>query len=73
MKGKNNINKNQGEKKMASKQLFYKTCKYQGEYVSIIRAFYNGDDAGNWRYSIKTIAGDVHAQVDDSELSNFCL
>jgi hypothetical protein len=56
-----------------AKQELYKTCKYQGEYVAILRAFYNGDTFGTWRYTIKKPNGEVESQVDESELSGFCL
>ena len=55
------------------KQELYKTCKFEGEYVRIIRAFYNGDKFGTWRYSIQKQSGEVESQVDESELSEFCL
>lgn len=55
------------------KQELYKTCKFEGESADILRAFYNGDKFGTWRYTIKKKNGDVEGQVDESELSELCL
>lgn len=55
------------------KELLYKTCMYNGMFAKILRAFYNGPKFNTWRYTIRTTDGVVHAQVDESELSRFCL
>ncbi len=55
------------------KQELYKTAMYKGEYVAIIRAFYNGDKFGTWRYSIRHLDGRVEAQVDEKHFSRFIL
>lgn len=58
---------------MKAKQKLYKTCVYNGEYVKILRDFFNGEKFGTWRYSIQLADGSIEAQVDESELTDFCL
>ena len=55
------------------KQNLYKTALHvtSGQYVSVIRAFENGD--GTWRYSVKFIDGHVEAQLDEKHFDRFCL
>ena len=54
------------------KQNLYKTAKYNGEYVAILRAFYS-EKLNHWEYTIRKINGDIEARIGEEELIDFRL